>query len=611
MAAHSLGRRLQGSAPASTFLATLLALLLAGCGGGGGSDGTAAAQGSATPTASATSGTAGTSSPAAVVSRQDAFRLLTQATFGPTDTAIAAVQAQGLAPWVDAQLARPSSAAYLARWDADNAYIAARTPGNTANSASVISQFYVHALTSDDQLRHRVAYALSEIFVVSTTDLTGFHARSAASYMDLLNRDAFANYRTLLQDVTLSPAMGQYLNMMHNQKENPATGQVPDQNYAREVMQLFSIGLSQLNPDGTKKLDGSGNAIDTYGPDDIAGMSATLTGWSWGGPDTINARFFGGALAADPNRQAVPMQAYAQFHSTAEKRFLGTVVAAQSVAAPATSLKAALDTLYLHPNVAPFIGRQLIQRLVTSHPSAAYVGRVSAVFNNNGAGVRGDLKAVVRAILLDPEARTNSLAASSDSYGKVREPVLRLTAWLRAFNAHSDSGQALITNTDDPGLALGQSPLRSPTVFNFYRPGYVAAGSLTGARDLTVPELQTTTETSVAGYVNYMTAAVMRGLGMKGLDGKAARPDVNPDLAGELALAAQTGPLVDRVTAKLLGDGVPDAYKAEIRTAVDSIAIPVLKAGGTNQAQVDLARRNRVNAAVLLTLASPEFIVQK
>jgi uncharacterized protein (DUF1800 family) len=591
-------------APASIFLTALLAL--AGCGGGGGTSDTGTAQ----PQAGTGVPLAATGTPAPV-SRQDAFRLLTQATFGPTDASIAAVQASGLAPWVDAQLAKPSSAAYLKRWDADNAYIAAKTPGNTANGTSVISQFYVHALTSDDQLRHRVAYALSEIFVVSTMDLTGFHARSAAAYMDLLNRDAFANYRTLLQDVTLSPAMGQYLNMLRNQKENPVTGQVPDQNYAREVMQLFSIGLSQLNADGTKKLDGSGNAIDTYGPDDIIGMSATLSGWSWGGPDTSNARFYGGVATADPNRQAIPMQAYPQFHSTSQKRFLGAIVPAQTVPAPATSLKIALDTLYKHPNVGPFIGRQLIQRLVTSHPSPAYVARVSAVFANNGAGVRGDLKAVVRAILLDPEARANSLASTSDSYGKVREPVLRLTAWLRAFNAHSDSGQALITNTDDPGLALGQSPLRSPSVFNFYRPGYIAAGSLTGARELTVPELQTTTETSVAGYVNFMTGAVARGVGLKGIDGKAARPDVQPDLAGELALSAQTGPLVDRVTAKLLGDGVPDTYKAELRAAVDSIPIPVLKAGGTNQAQVDQAKRNRVNAAVLLTLASPEFIVQK
>jgi len=223
--------------------------------------------------------------------------------------------------------------------------------------------------------------------------------------------------------------------------------------------------------------------------------------------------------------------------------------------------------------------------------------------------VRGDLKAVVRAILLDAEARDATLPVSSDSYGKVREPVLRLTAWMRAFNATSDSGKVLITGTDDPGLELGQSPLRSPSVFNFYRPGYVAAGSLSGARGLTVPELQITDETSVAGYINYMTGVVTRGAGLRSAG--ATRPDVQPDYSAELALAAQTVPLVDGVVGKLLGDGMPDTFKAEIRAAVDSIVVPALKAGGANQAQVNAAKQNRVLTAVLLALAAPEFVVQK
>ncbi len=607
--------------PVPAAVATLFALVLAGCGGGG-SDaagdvsadpaGVRAPAPAPKPAPAPAPVTAQSPAPApAPATRQDAYRLLTQATFGPTDSGIAQVMSSGVAPWVDAQLSAASSAAYQARWDADNRLAQAKDPNANANPTSVVSQFYLHALKNDDQLRQRVAFALSQVFVVSMVDLKGAHSRAAAAYMDLLNRDAFVNYRTLLQDVTLSPAMGMYLNMLHNTAGNPATGQVPDQNYAREVMQLFSIGLSQLNADGTKKLDGSGNPVDTYGPDDVAGLSAALTGWSWSGPDQSLARFNGASNAQDPARLVTPMQAYPKYHATTEKRFLGAVVATQATPAPDVSLKTALDTIANHPNVGPFIGRQLIQRLVTSHPSDAYVGRVAAVFNDNGLHVRGDLKAVVRAILLDPEARDNTLAASGDAFGKVREPVLRLTAWMRAFNATTDSGQALIVGTDDPGLELGQSPLRSPSVFNFFRPGFVAAGTLTGARNLTMPELQITSETSVAGYANYMAVAVARGVGLRGLNGTGTRPDVQGTYTTELANAANSTTLVDGVTAKLLGDGASATLKSELRAAVDSITIPALKAGNGNLAQVNAAKQNRVNAAVLLTLASPEFIVQK
>jgi uncharacterized protein (DUF1800 family) len=362
----------------------------------------------------------------------------------------------------------------------------------------------------------------------------------------------------------------------------------------------------QLNADGTRKLGAGGLPIETYGVDDIVGLSKVFTGFSWYGPDTSNTRFKGGARVQVDERWIHAMQGYPQFHSTSEKDFLGVTIAPQGTPDPAASLKTALDTLAAHPNVGPFIGRQLIQRLVTSQPSPAYVARVAKVFANNGKGVRGDLKAVVRAILLDPEARGAAIA-TGDAYGKLREPVLRLTAWMRAFNATSDSGLALVTSTDDPGLELGQTPLRSDSVFNFWRPGYVAAGTLTGERGLTMPELQATTETSVAGYVNFMSAAVAKGAGTRG----GTRPDVQPDYSGELAVVGSSAALVDRVTLKLIGDKAPATLKAQIREAVDSIAIPALKPNGANQAKVMAAQRNRVYAAVLLTLAAPEYIVQK
>jgi uncharacterized protein (DUF1800 family) len=587
--------------PAWAAIGTL-ALTLTACGGGGG----ALASRSSGPESVAASAPAdgGTAAANASTTRLDAYRLLTQGSFGPKPDDVTSVAASGAAAWVDAQLALASSTTFVARWDTDNAAVQLQNPSLTADGNSIISQFYYHAMNGQDQLRQRVAFALSEIMVVSLQGIPVSQSRAAAAYLDMLNRDAFGNYRALLQDVALSPAMGIYLNSMHNIKENPATGQIPDQNFAREVMQLFSIGLVQLNPNGSKKLV-NGQPVQTYTPDDIFGMSKVFTGWSWAGPDTSDPRFYGDPSAQAPDRLIQPMQGYTKYHSTSEKDFLGAAVPPQSTPDPAASLKTALDTLANHPNVGPFIGRQLIQRLVESNPSQAYVSRVAAVFNDNGSGVRGDLKAVVRAILLDPEAR----AAKGTSYGKVREPVLRLTAWMRAFNASSDAGNVLMWNTDDPGLALAQSPLRSTTVFNFFRPGYVAPGTQTGAQGLTMPELQITDETTTAGYINFMTSTVSKGVGQIRPHGTYPRADVQPDYSAELALVDNTSALVDEVARKLVGDGVSDTLESKIRTAVDSVPIPV--ANQWNGNQVSAAKNNRVYTAVLLTLSSPEFIVQK
>ena len=273
--------------------------------------------------------------------------------------------------------------------------------------------------------------------------------------------------------------MGTYLTSIRNRKADPRTGRVPDENYAREVMQLFSIGLVELNDDGSVKQAG-GVPKETYGPADIAGAKV-FTGWSWACADLSNTCFGSGALGgvSDPERSTKPMVGYPQYHAMEEKSFLGTTIAAQGTADPNASLKTALDTLYNHANVGPFIGRQLIQRFVTSNPSPAYVAAVAGAFNNNGAGVRGDMKAVLKAVLLNPEART-----TSDRSGKIREPVLRLSALLRGFGYASDSGRYRVGNTDNAGSSLGQTAMRSPSVFNFYRPGYVAPGTQAAAAGL-------------------------------------------------------------------------------------------------------------------------------
>lgn len=574
------------------FFCTAVLLSLAACGGGAGSSG----------------GDDGTSNPQGGKpgSRAEAVRFLNQATFGATEADIDQVMSLGYAAWIDGQFTKPLRS-HRAYWDAENAAIKAVDANKSAGQREVLDTFYRQAVQGEDQLRARVAYALSQIFVISMVDGTvADNTRGVAGYLDMLNEQAFGDYRTLLEQVARHPMMGIYLSHMKNQKENPATGRVPDENFAREVMQLFSIGLKELNPDGSQKLV-NGAPADTYTHDDIAGLAKVFTGWSWDGPDTDNGRFFGWSGFQDPDRQWKPMQGYSQYHSVSEKRFLGRTVGAQSKADPNASLKVALDTLASHPNVGPFIGRQLIQRLVTSHPSSAYVQRVAKAFDGNGGGMRGDLKAVIKAVLLDPEAR----AAGGADGGKLREPVLRLTALLRAYGAASDSGKFLVGATDDPGTQLGQTPLRSPSVFNFYRPGYVPPNTESGALGLTVPEMQLASETTVAGYANYIRSGIQNGFGLNGTDGKAARRDVQLKLDAELAVADKSGDLVDMVANKLLAGQADPALRADMVEAVDSIAVPALKADGSNQSSVDNARKNRVWLALTLACVAPEFLVQK
>ena len=539
----------------------------------------------------------------------DAFRLLTQATFGATDADVATVMAEGVPAWVDQQEALPLRYSYLARWNADNALLAAQ---GGAGSQDMVSAVYQGALQADDQLRQRITLALSELFVVSMQDLSlgGPKSQSAASYYDTLQQDAFGNFRTLLQDVAVHPAMGQYLSWLGNAKESVKKGRIPDQNFAREVMQLFTIGLVQLNMDGSAKLDGNGLPVYTYGASDIDGLSHVFTGFSWFGPDKNPKRFYSSPAWLTPDRLWNPMQSYPDFHSTLEKDFLKTTIPASDTPDPDGDLKIALDALFNHPNVGPFISKQLIKRLVTSNPSAPYVARVARVFNDDGSGVRGNLKAVVKAVLTDNEARNPDLAAQP-GYGKLREPVLRLTAFLRAYHATSDSGLVLIGNTDDAGNGLAQSPLRSPSVFNFFRPEFTFAGGRTSANGLVAPEMQITSETSVAGYINTMMAAVSRGTGMKGLTGQASRPDVQPVFDAAQALAYDSSLLVADVCARLIGDNVNADLITQIRIAVDSINVPPPNKGGTNGQQIANALHNRVLTAVLLALASPEYITQK
>lgn len=546
--------------------------LLTACGGGGGGG------------SSGGGGGGGVTPPPVVVkpTQTEASRFLMQASFGATDADITAITTTSFSDWIAAQVAMPAGSPHLAWMD--------RRDDNS--SARFYESFWSLAATAPDQLRQRVKFALSEIFVVSFAS-DNEDPRGNASYYDMLGKHAFGNFRDLLEDVTYHPAMGLYLTYRGNQKEDTRTGRNPDQNYAREIMQLMTIGLYQLNNDGTLKTDLLGNAQPTYSQDDIDGLAKVFTGLSWYHPTPTNSTFSGGSKHED--RHIRPMIAYNNYHSVSAKSFLGTTIPATTTADTVGDIKIALDTLFNHPNVGPFIGKQLIQRLVTSNPSPAYVARVAATFNNNGAGVRGDMSAVVRAILLDSEARS----AGDAAYGKLKEPIVRLANWMRTFEAASASGNWLLGTTSAP-TSLGQSPLTSPSVFNFYRPGYVPTRSTLGTKGLLAPEFQATDEVSVAGYINTIQTAVGSGIG--------SGSDIKSAYSKEVALADNVPALLDRLNLLLYAGAQSAGLRSRISAAVTGITIP----GSTaSQSQIDTAKLNRVKLAVFLSLASPEYIAQR
>ena len=517
----------------------------------------------------------------APISAAEAARFLHQAQFSSTDAEIESVRTMGYSAWLDAQMSLPVSGT---GWD--------WLMGQGYNRVDVIfngeyANYMVwnQLITAPDALRKRLALAWSEIMVVSGVGIDGESPSFAmAAYWDVLNTHAFGNYRQLLEAVTLNPAMGSYLNMRGSLKEDPATGRHPDENYAREVMQLFSIGLVQLNADGSAKLNSSGQPLYTYGPADVTGLARVFTGYNW---DTT-----GHVRGTNPLRYRNPMVLDATKHSTQDASFLGVTVPGSTPGAQA--LKTALDTLYNHANTGPFIARALIQRLVTGAPSPAYIARVAAVFANNGAGVRGDLRAVTKAVLLDPEARA-AAGLSTPAWGKLREPMIRCVQWARTFGATSNDGTWTVYDLSNPSTALAQSPLRSPSVFNFFRPGYVPPGTALAATGQAAPEFQITNESSVAGYLNFMQNTIAYGL-----YGNSTSKVWVSSYTAELALVANPAALVDRLNLLLAAGQLSSATTSTIRDAIASIGITT-----------DAGKNNRVWAAILMVMSCPEYIVQK
>ena len=512
--------------------------------------------------------------PPAAPTREQAARFLAQASLSATADEATQVQTLGYAAWIDAQIALPQGMSNVA-WLRSKGFDALTYKNSVAGTDAMV---WRKLMSSPDPLRQRLTLAWSEIIVVSVLGITGtgFRQFAAAAFLDILEANVFGNFRTLIEQVSTSVAMGGYLTFKGNRKANPATNSLPDENYAREVMQLFTIGLIKLNPDGTPQLGGNGQPLETYTQDDVSQMARVFTGWE------INTAL---GTADTPDRVIAPMVQIASRHELGSKSFLGTLIPANTDGV--ASLRLALDTLFAHPNVGPFIGRQLIQRLVSSNPSPAYVARVAAAFADNGAGVRGNLAAVTRAVLLDSEARA-SAGLTDPAFGKLREPIVRFVQWARSFGITDATDTWALGDMSDPARRLGQSPLRSPSVFNFFRPGYVPPNSPIGQR--TAPEFQITTESSVAGYVNFM----------QGVIGNAAVGGTTVSYTGLEPLGPDSAGLLAELNLLMAAGQLSATTLAALRTALDSIAT------GTTT-----GLNNRIRAALTLVMASPEYITLK
>lgn len=576
--------------------ATLLALScsLAACGGGGGGSGGASDGSAPRQTMTLSAGMMPTSD-------ADAFRFLTQSSFGPTPDDVARVKAIGYDNWIDEQFGMHLQSTHVQMVTATAVARGAPAP----NPLDVNYSWWTHALKDPAQLRQRVAFALSEIFVISTSSID--RGRMAASYLDMLTDKADANYRDLLEAVALHPAMGQYLSHLANRKEDPVSGRVPDENFAREIMQLFSIGLYELDDSGNPVLV-NGNPVETYTADDIKGLAKVFTGFSWYLPPSKASQpwwycFWHASDCSDPSQEITSMSAYVQEHATSIKQFLGITVAEQSTANPQASLRAALDRLASHRNTAPFISRQLIQRLVTSNPSNTYVSDITQVFRSTN----GNLKSVVKAILLHDEAR-HPAAENMTTYGKLREPVLLLSHLLRTLPQSSSTYASALANgnmpfyriadTSDPSTGIGQAPMRAPSVFNFFRPGYRPPQTQIDAAGLVAPEMQITSETTVLQYANAIAQFLHQG-GGEWLGGTAGF-DVHFDLSQWYPLTDSPSALVSSVALTMLGQPLPDDVYNEALASI--AAMPASNAS---------EKTMRIKAAVLMVAVSPSFIVQQ
>lgn len=545
--------------------------------------GSSSASGASSDAGSPPSGFTGL--PPGPIGTTGAARLLTQGTFGVTLDGIQSVATQTYAQWFAAQASAPTTL----------------TVGQIpqANSDRLVP-WWTAAVNGPDQLRQRVAFALSEILVVSSSAAVLVDNNQAvAVYADQLVQGALGNFRDLLDTVSHSPAMGQYLTYFKNDKPNPSTGSHADENYAREIMQLFTVGLVMLHQDGSPQLDSSGNPIPTYGLPEIESLARVFTGWA-SNPIPPHTPGDENAWKYDVD-YLHPMAPYDAHHDTGAKTIIGGVnIPAGGTCA--SDLKIALDTLFHHPNVGPFIGQQLIQRLVTSNPSPGYVSRVAAAFANDGHAVRGNLLAVVEAILTDPEARMAGVAS------KLREPVVRFTELYRAFSATDLAGDSKITEgqvvTYQGYINFAEAPYWSPTVFNFFTPQYMRPGPLVAA-GLASPEFQITDENTVILMTNQLEQSAFQYIDSAGHQQSGAdnyTTATNPTsvmlhTAAWEPFASDPGTLTDKLGLVFMAGQMPAAMRSSIVNYVSLIP-------STSPAR-------RVAEAAFLVTSSPQFSIQR
>jgi uncharacterized protein (DUF1800 family) len=613
-------------------LAAAASAALAACGGGSDAPSTSSIDQSGQASAAAL--------PAGKPPLKDAWRFLNQATMGPKAEEVDWVAQNGYEAWLSKQFAYATPTSNHVKIYRDNAEQYHRTPDNKPGSdiRFVYWAWWRHALMCPDQLRIRVTNALAEILVVSLRDNSvGWYSLAGASYLDKLAENAFGNFRTLIETMIRYPAMGFYLSYLRNQPPDASTGRIPDQNFARELLQLFTLGLNKLNMDGTVVKDANGRIVPTSatGKTDVVVLSNVFTGWFFdndpgladikteGVDDKISGFFDGGVQVRNSKYLDLPMKGYADHHSTkaqviqqisatagTDVPFLDKTLAWGST--PEANMKAALDIIFQHQNLAPFIAKQMIQRLVTSNPGPLYVQRVATAFKNSNWG----MQALIRAILLDDEARNTTKAEASTTYGKLREPLMRVTHLFRAFNATATAVRLEIDGTSDvsgPPEArqyyLNQSPLSSPTVFNFFSPSYQYPSGAMAPLNKVAPEMQLASEAAVIAYINAVGRLIEEGIGSQ-WDKYTAWKKIMPDLTAEVALAAwpdspttaQKAAAADAVASainrKLFGGGMSAPLKDYL--------ISVLTGAGAPASALA-----RVQTALLLAAVSSEYLVQK
>ncbi|MES2859292.1 MAG: DUF1800 domain-containing protein [Pseudomonadota bacterium] len=553
-------------------------MLLAACGGGGGGGARPA------PIVPVTPPTA----PAAI-SEQEAARFLAQASFGPTRAEIARVQSLGYAQWLDDQMNPARTPATLVLPHLQQ-ILASGLAEADLSQAHRRNAWLWQAATAPDQLRMRMAFALSEIFVVSDFESGQAQIPRVADYQDTLARNAFGSYRSLLKAVTLHPAMGVYLSHAGNRKATADGKIVPDENYAREAMQLFSIGLQERNPDFSPVLDAAGQPVPTYDSAVVAAMARVFTGWTFAGQSDANY----GRVDA---RSYAPMQCHPAFHDTQPKAiFRGIVINNGSDCA--AGLEQALDALSNHPSTAPFISRQLIQRFVTSNPSPEYIRRVAVAWTGSG----GDLGRVLRTILLDPEARTPP-AASDATYGKPREPLVRIAHLWRAYQARyvapaDGSLRFRAGNTADLTASLSQDSLRAPSVFNFFEPDY-RIPLTNGSQGAFAPELQIINQSTFTTGHNQTDALLWNYASTTAPTANTNAPVLDITRLVQLADAGDHAGMVQDVNLLLHGGSLSTASTGSMTRMLDA-----LRSDGRSSSE-------RARSLLLLALMSPDYAIQR